>query len=509
MEGRRGIGAAARFTPLGLACCVVGLTVDSLWCILMGYTPAFVSVSGDGGPLANLRLFYLAGALAVAVACMAVPGRLRHGDSVLRFVLPVLGSVGTVCFSLTARGALPPSDPLVLCGLFVTGGVQFWIMARFILLVARTRGVRAVTGCVTGWLMLRLPLVELVDGYASRDVQIALAVAAPLLAAALFEAACALMRRAAPADAMSRTIFGVPQLTSLRGPSRHNERVSMCLMLFIAAAVLAVVASVSDMGLWGISGVTISDSSPWLLGVLAPAMLVGAFAWCALVLPSSLPLAIRFQPALFLTLAGLFAAAVQQNPGGDGLAVFTFVVQLCQLFARLLFWTVVATALDVLDMPSYRTIGLGEAVYAALSIVWVAVLADAPMITTLAVMFVLYVLVIALLCAVWALSGRWERGATFFGEEDAMATSRPAAPGESPSMSARQPMLDRCTELAAAHGLSPRETEVFVLLAQGRSHAFIQEELGLAASTVKTHVAHIYGKFGVNGRQELLDVLWR
>lgn len=55
----------------------------------------------------------------------------------------------------------------------------------------------------------------------------------------------------------------------------------------------------------------------------------------------------------------------------------------------------------------------------------------------------------------------------------------------------------------------PRETEVFVLLVQGRSHSFIQGELGLAPSTVKTHVSHIYAKFEVGGRQELLDLLWR
>ncbi len=321
-------------------------------------------------------------------------------------------------------------SPIVLCGLFVTGGVQFWIMARFILLLARSRGTGAVVACVTGWLVMRLPLVELVDGLANRNVQIVMAIAAPLVAAVLFEVACALLRRAAEAPsagkscvacggvvsfcrkpdgsrALPKTIFGVPQLGPFHVASSRNERISTCLVMFVAAAVLAVVCSISDMGLWGVTNVVISESSPWLLGVAVPAVLVVVFACCALVLPNKLPLAVRFQPALFLTLAGLFAAAMQPSSSGEGLAALTMIIQISQLFARLLFWTVIATSLEVLDMPSYRTVGLGEAVYASVSLVWVSLLADAPKFVTLAVMFGLYILAIGLLYAVWGLSNRW------------------------------------------------------------------------------------------------------
>lgn len=54
-------------------------------------------------------------------------------------------------------------------------------------------------------------------------------------------------------------------------------------------------------------------------------------------------------------------------------------------------------------------------------------------------------------------------------------------------------------------GLSPRETEVFMLLAQGRTRAYISEVLCVAEGTVKTHVSHIYEKAGVSSKQELLS----
>ena len=66
----------------------------------------------------------------------------------------------------------------------------------------------------------------------------------------------------------------------------------------------------------------------------------------------------------------------------------------------------------------------------------------------------------------------------------------------------------RILELAERGGLTPRETEVFVLLAQGRTRAFIQDELVLSGSTVKTHVSHIYAKMGVHDRQEMMDLIW-
>ena len=64
-----------------------------------------------------------------------------------------------------------------------------------------------------------------------------------------------------------------------------------------------------------------------------------------------------------------------------------------------------------------------------------------------------------------------------------------------------------CTALAAGANLSPREADVLHLLARGRTTARIQDELGISANTVNTHVRHVFQKLGVHSRQELLDVV--
>lgn len=55
--------------------------------------------------------------------------------------------------------------------------------------------------------------------------------------------------------------------------------------------------------------------------------------------------------------------------------------------------------------------------------------------------------------------------------------------------------------------LTPRECEVALLLAKGRSEPYIAETLFVSASTVHTHVRGIYSKMGVHSRQEFLDVI--
>jgi len=55
-----------------------------------------------------------------------------------------------------------------------------------------------------------------------------------------------------------------------------------------------------------------------------------------------------------------------------------------------------------------------------------------------------------------------------------------------------------------AAALTGREREILRLLGAGRSNAEIASALFVSAATVKTHLAHIYGKLGARGRYEAL-----
>ncbi len=66
---------------------------------------------------------------------------------------------------------------------------------------------------------------------------------------------------------------------------------------------------------------------------------------------------------------------------------------------------------------------------------------------------------------------------------------------------------DHLSDLAAQRGLTQREAEIFLLWATGHGSKYIQESLVISAATVKTHVRHIYDKFGVHSRAEMIKLL--
>lgn len=497
--------------------CALSMGFNLVWCGLMGHTAGFAALTEDRALGVNPRLFFLLGVLTFAVAAAAVPGWLRHGDAVLRFVLPVAGGVGTACFSLLHDPLSSMSAPTAAIGLYVTGIVYAWIVSRCILVLMRVRGIDSVVRCLTVALVVRLVVTQVVWPAVNPAVHVACAVAAPLAAAAAFECACAAMRRSLlcpSASLTGRTVFGIPQLVCARAAVSHADVFSMYLLLFIGAVVLAVARSISMFGVWGDASTSIAAVAPWLLGVVVPAIAVVAFARFALLRMDGYALVARFQPALLLVFVGLFVTAILESPQGAGIAGLSLVVQVGESWAHLLFWTIVATSVDVLGLPSYRSIGIGCTAYASLSIVWLLLLSERGMMATLLAVLVAYVLVIGLMCLAWnpLAGGRGTRGGvgtptSFPGEgrrpEASVRTSDSIGPDP------QRTVLDRCAELAGSYALSPRETEVFMLLVQGRSRSFIQEELSLSGNTVKTHVSHIYAKMGVNGKQELMDLVWR
>ena len=94
-----------------------------------------------------------------------------------------------------------------------------------------------------------------------------------------------------------------------------------------------------------------------------------------------------------------------------------------------------------------------------------------------------------------------------FSFADTIAGIEPVQPLQVPEVSDAKRFDDACTRLSQAFGLTPREAEVFALLARGRNNAFVQEELTLTRNTVKTYIKRIYAKLNVHSQQELIDLV--
>lgn len=81
-------------------------------------------------------------------------------------------------------------------------------------------------------------------------------------------------------------------------------------------------------------------------------------------------------------------------------------------------------------------------------------------------------------------------------------------PVEDAVASVPKPTFDeRCRAVARRYELTPRELEVFQMLARGRDRTYIQEQLVVSRNTVKSHVKHIYAKLGIHSHQDLIDLV--
>ena len=65
----------------------------------------------------------------------------------------------------------------------------------------------------------------------------------------------------------------------------------------------------------------------------------------------------------------------------------------------------------------------------------------------------------------------------------------------------------KCHKLGQQAGLTPREEEILLLVAQQRTLGEMARELYIGTNTVKTHTKHVYQKLGVHSRAEVLELL--
>lgn len=73
--------------------------------------------------------------------------------------------------------------------------------------------------------------------------------------------------------------------------------------------------------------------------------------------------------------------------------------------------------------------------------------------------------------------------------------------------SPEEALAARCDALAESFGLTPREGDIFLLLAQGHTLPVVSQRLFVSENTVKSHAKRIYQKLGIHSRAELIDLV--
>ncbi|MDO5042982.1 MAG: helix-turn-helix transcriptional regulator [Slackia sp.] len=470
------------------------------------------------------------GILICALVCCLLPKATRKMDVAQRYVIPCIAVAGAMSFALAFHQYYFDQRLLAVAGIVVSGFGYFWFISRFALLLAVTQGIPCLAWSFAAAFPLRHLLLIAMDAAIPVNWQVMVAIALPLASFAAFEAACAVARKRAQSHAdeqgcpsdEARTLFGVPTLPKAPFESKLDERYLTVSVLAIAL-MLSVVRACSISGMWGgdhTAGLSFADA---LVSVASMVVAIGLLVYLAVIRVHRYPVTMRFQVGILLVLAGLVVAAVKPwlapfiHP-----SILDLIVSTNDPLALVLFWSAVCMAVVSFSAPANRVIGVAGAVYAAASIAWVDIINKVNALDSAMILVAVYLLFAVFMLATWfarhkRLSFEGERvtdkaplsvaGDHFDSREGDGQEGLVDDEEADASAVLVQALMVRCDELAEECGLSPREKDVLVLLAQGKTGTAIQDELTLAASTVKTHMQHIYAKTGVGDRQQLMDAV--
>lgn len=433
---------------------------------IVGHTEPFAGTPLLAGALSNGKLFFEVGLLAMSVCTMAAS----------RWFQRHLGAYGILCLGLTVVGmalchGLVPAGGMGAKGAVVVFGLGF-IAIKFMGF--------CVLACMGD---LRVVIV----GIAAAKVFKTLAASAVFLLSGPGQVAASIGIVAVLAVSMAWAVRWMRMRsggfwTDGAPPVAPARRVSLLGQAVLVSIVLAVVQAYTPFGSYGTAPV---QGVGELLAYGVAAGLLLPVSWYIYLSERSATMEERSRKAFAVVLVGLVVLSGQTPvtwtlaPGAESLASYFL-----ELFAQMGFGVaMVSLSWSLRDRTPFFWVAAMMAVFAATSLVWIFAVQNARSVAAVLSLAVAYVgtMVVPRLLP------------------------RPAAVA-----SADKTLIDDAYlhEMAATHDLSPRETEVFVLLAQGRSRAFIQDALSVSEGTVKTHTSRIYQKLGVASKQELLSYVF-
>ncbi|WP_449315615.1 response regulator transcription factor [Rubneribacter sp.] len=464
---REGV-ASGRGSGALLALLVVGYASRLLWFYLTGFGSIFSQSGLSGvGPIGGESIYFLTGVATLAVIALR-PQIVSDG---LRYwvVLTAVCTVFGVFLLAFAQGQVDAGSPwvavagLVLLGVGYGGSEPVWAEA-----FGRVLPLSRAGACVAAGYVL---------------------CGAACLAAASFADGALLGALSLILPAFSTACWFVFERFSGCGKSaRHalpakNMRFSWVVVVMMLPVALRLVGGG---GLWG-SAASVS-SSP--LDISVPSFVAGAVAVAVLVrVGVSWKVGTfsfrKYRAALLLAAMMLLAVSVVDSVGSPGLAfVSDALVWAMEVFCSMLCLVLMLDVARIAGRPEGIVFGIGFGLQWALCFLWSLLAGHVDGITGTIPTVMAFLIV-----GVFA----------FLPDQALFSVS---------SLASRQDDAEGSLAIAAAaFGLTPRETEVLGILAQGRNLRYVGEKLHISESTVKTHTQNIYRKVGVGNRQELLDAL--
>ena len=487
----------ASLAPVALV--AVALATNFLWfeLALQGPWP-----SGEmPGGFDELTIYLVGLVIAASLGCALPQGCARLARR-LMLLACVLGSLASAALAFSgSASAFVNSTTLVL-----TGVANVLALMAGTVLLSQMASRLQMGATVVAVFALRGPAFYAVSTLMPEAAQRALLVVLPVMCGACLLAGESLSGRGTPQQSVTK--FEPPVSTVMRA------------LLVLASALFAFTASSSAFAQWRYGEI---------LGIAPHVVVIGAAAFSALayavLVRTGADLLMRFLPGLVTLLVANTLLALNANvPAAQGaseaVTVFAFYTEVfCEAYS----WMLMLYAARTLPTPPWRVVGMFLALegFIELALRNLGAQGASPGMLTLLELLAAILVLVWVLCQLYRLRGDVIEPTNALAPcqrcpYHATAPTPEVKTAAIPSDKARvQSQTDTSGQhgdhalraMAAACGLSTRETEVFILLAQGRNRRFICEELFIADGTASTHIGRIYEKLGVHSKQELITLV--
>jgi DNA-binding CsgD family transcriptional regulator len=466
--------------PQAILICL-GLGFLGIWMNLVGYSPNFLpeassntNLDGAAGLINATRTAFYVGIIACGLVFAVGGNRLnslfQQHPVVLSIATALTMSASTVAFYF-ATAILSLSSPTVACVACLLSGACYSVFGfnLYVRLAVNESGRNAIIA-IAASLVMEMVFADLLDLLASRTLILVIGALMPLAIALVI----LLLSRTAPAQ---HTPGGL-----LIGRQRAVHIALVFVAGFSMIVVMASRASGPTAGLWGTRTDWIPDIADNIVVLLSVAAIFFLLANYALIRRLGEDLILRYSLAFVVITAGCILIIFNAVSGGStDPQIQAILISAIELFSHLVTWSIFISLVKTVAVSSIRIFGLNSAFCNLCALAWVGLIGDSATPTYAAVLLVVFILVATLAMLPSILIRQRERQSS--GDDNYLLV------------------------VAQRFGLSPKETEVFELLAQGRNRPYIRERLHLAEGTVKTHTTHIYSKLEVHSRQEMLDLL--
>lgn len=482
-----------RSVDVSLVC--LALVAIGLWFNLVGYSDAFLAPGLTDSSFEGTRYAYYLGRIAVTALFILVPRLFDRCFGACALCMPLLMCFNTIGYALSYGQTVLPSMTLGMGASFVLGLSYMWIDASLYVLLARMLEPRKA--------VLAIVIAQMLEQLAGVAANAFVPEAAQILLCGI----CSLV------PLLPLLIVKAPKGSVGSGEKIGGSAGKLFLMLLVMSGVAIVaLGAASSVGAWGKIRVDYgsADAGMALVENVLACAIAFACTWFGLMSSSERPISYRYQVSFLIVSCGLlFAMYLNSAVGPSGQMLATVLLTGIEYFAHVLFWVIIVQAMTELERPSYFIAGMGMFFYSVFSFLWILVLETDSILSTLVMFLLACSLIIVssvhprLLYERHVPAYRTKRDLNEYGVK-----GEPYIPLERNGAVVADAVEKRCALLGEEYSLTPRETQVLNLLAQGRSKTVICRMLVLSEGTVKTHTSHIFEKMGVRSHQELLAIVY-